>query len=193
MEIVLEDKEKQLRKIGFIKGLLLGAIILVVGIISYYLVVNNFGPWWFPMVSSFFFGLILPAVIAAIFALNLRTSFGGFWSFKQAVTGIFIMFLAAYIVQAIGRDVIFAKVIEPDMVPKTEAAMIRSINTASKQLSYTKAQTDAKISDTKKEFADTKSATVTGVIQGVLISIIFIFVFAIIFAAIFKREQPQIV
>ena len=193
MEVTPEDKEKQLRKTGLIKGLLLGAIVLVIGIISYYLVITNFGPWWFPLVSSFFFGLVLPAIIAAIFTLNLRTSFGGFWSFKQAVTGIFIMFLAAYIVQAIGRDVIFAKIIEPDMVPKTEAAMIRSINTAAKQLSYTKAETDAKIADTKKEFAGTKSTTVTGIIQGVLISIIFMFVFAIIFAAIFKKEQPQVI
>ncbi len=187
----MEDIEKELRKIGFIRGLLLGAILLLIGIISYYLIINNAGPWWFPLISSFFFNLILPVGLAITFVVNLRKSIGGFWSFKQAVTGIFMMFLAAYIVQAIGRDVVFAKIIEPDMVQKTEAAMIRSITTAAKPLSYTPAQTAAKIADTKKQFEENQKPTVTGVIQGVIVSIIFLFVFAIIFSAVFKRELAQ--
>ncbi len=103
------------------------------------------------------------------------------------------MFLAAYIVQAIGRDVIFAHVIEPNMVQKAEAAMIRSTTAAMKHGNSTQAQIDAKITETRKDFDASRTQTVGSVIQGIIFSILFLFVFALVFAAIFKREPPYVI
>lgn len=193
MEINPEHRERSLRKTGFIKGLLLGCVLLVIGLASYYFVIYTNGPWWSPLVGSFCFTLLLPVIVAVIFVLSLRRTFGGYWKFKEAVTGIFFMFLAAYIVQAVGRDMIFARVIEPNMVQKTEAAMIRSTTAAMKHGNYTQAQIDAKLAETRKEFDANKDQTVASVIQGVIFSIIFLFVFSVIFAAIFKREAPYVI
>jgi hypothetical protein len=192
-EITPEQKDKLLRKTGFIKGLLLGAVMLVIGIASYYFVIYSNGPWWSPLVGSFCFTILLPIVVAVIFVLSLRKAFGGYWKFKEAVTGIFFMFLAAYIIQTLGRDLIFARLIEPDMIPKTEAAMIRSTTAAMQHQHSTQAQIDERLAETKKEFDASKNQTIGSTIQGIIFSVIFLFVFALVFAAIFKREAPYVI
>lgn len=190
MEITQEQIQRLLRKKGFIRGLLLGCILFAVSIISYYFLIDVEGPWWSPLAASFGLGILVPLLLVVLFVYKLRQSIGGYWKFRDAVTGIFFLLLASYIVLTIGRDVIFAHVIEPDMLHKTELAMIRSTTAALQHQKATPAQIDAKIADTKKQFDISKNETTGSIIQGVIFTILFLFLLAVVFAAIFRREPP---
>ncbi|MES2810197.1 MAG: DUF4199 family protein, partial [Bacteroidota bacterium] len=116
--------DKQIKKQGLEKGLFLGVIMLALGIFTYYFITEMTQSMWaiisFPVLTSF----IIPVIIAVFLTLGLRKSIGGYWDFKKAVTGIFIMFLTSQVLLYIGRDVIFAKLVEPQMVDKMATAII---------------------------------------------------------------------
>jgi hypothetical protein len=182
--------DAQLKKSGLIKGLFLGFIVLALNIFSYYFIITYIDLSMLVSISAYFFSLIVPGVITVFFLLNTRKKIGGYWSFKQAVTGIFIMFFTCYIVLSIGRDVLFVKLVEPNMVQKTEAAMIASKKIYDKQKGMSDDQIEKEAADTQTLFNQQKNNTIGAVIQGVATTTIMLFILAIIFAAIFKREPP---
>src|SRR5258708_7929647 len=132
----------------------------------------------------FIFSIILPIIVVVFFCLDIRKKVGSYWSFKQATTGIFIMFFMAYVVQSIGRDVIFAKLIEPNMVQKTQEAVMNATTAMLEKTGADQTQIDDKKASIQKQFDQQTNVTVGKVIQGVAITIILIFVLALIFGAI---------
>ena len=186
----MNDLEQRIR-IHFIKsGLLLGVILFTLSVISFYFITEiNKSPVLF-VASPLIFSLAIPIITVVVFCLYGRKKIGGYWTFKQATTGIFIMFFIAYLIQTVGRDLIFAKIIEPQMIEKTEAAFINASSAIKEQPGVDKKQMDKNIADIRKNFDDQKNITIGKVIQGIAVSIIFIFVLALIFGALFKKEMP---
>jgi hypothetical protein len=186
----MNDVEQRIR-MHFIKnGLLLGAVLLTLSILSFYFITEiNKSPVLF-VAAPIIFSLVIPIITVVMFCLYGRKKIGGYWTFKQATTGIFIMFFIAYLIQTAGRDLIFAKIIEPHMIDKTEAAFINASSAIKRQPGVDQKQMDKNIADIKKNFADQKNITTGKIVQGIAVSIIFIFVLALIFGALFKRETP---
>jgi hypothetical protein len=191
--IVWKDEDSQLRKSGFIKGLYLGGIILVLSICSFYYITTMVTSPWAIMIGSFSFSTIIPLVVTIFFVLNMRKDIGGYWTFRQAVTGIFIMLFTNYVLLTIGRDVLFGKLIEHDMIQKTEAVMIRSSTVMYKSEGLPQAQINSKIAELKKGFDDESNMTVFKLISGYLLTVILLFVVTIFLAAVFKREGAVLV
>jgi hypothetical protein len=186
----LETLEQKI-KINFIKnGLWLGLILVGFSVLSFYIITMVTKSPIIFVVAPIIFSFALPIIVVLIFCFYGRKKIGGYWTFKQATTGIFIMFCCAYVVQTVGRDLIFARVIEPHMVDKTEKAYLAASAIIRAQPGTNQKQLDANQAEVKKNFDEQKNLTVGMFIQGVLFSIIFIFVLALIFGALFKREAP---
>jgi hypothetical protein len=186
-----EERNKKIKIQGLINGLILGAVLSVVSILYFYFMIQVAKTAVAVTVGSVVFSYVLPIGIAILFCMNLRKKIGGYWNVRQATTGIFIMFFASYLVVFIIKDNVFAKVIEPDMVQKTETAMINALNKLKVEHPANAKDVDAKISDMKKALEGEKSITIGQQIQSFGITIIFLFVLALIFAAFFKNEQQQ--
>ncbi|MEN0053460.1 MAG: DUF4199 domain-containing protein [Mucilaginibacter sp.] len=185
--MAFEVDKKRLRSTGIVFGLLLGVALTVLSIVSYYIILSANSV---VVISSipFIFSVLIPIILVVILCINFRKKIGGFWIMREAATGIFIMFFVAFIMQFILRDQLFAKVIEPHMIGKTQAAMTSSV---SKFLTANKTSPDIikkKLDEIQSEFDAQKETTIGKQIQGFGVSIIFIFVLAIIFAAFFKKE-----
>jgi uncharacterized protein DUF4199 len=179
------------RKSAAKSGLLLGLLLLIVSIASYYLIVSATANTMMIILSPIIFSILIPVVLVLIFCLNLRKRIGGYWTFRQAVSAIFVMFLVSYAVQVLGRDVVFAKLIEPDMVNKTQVAMLKATNVMWQKSGASQATINQKRADVQKQFEDQKNITVFGIIQSYIISLMFLFVFAVVFAALFRRNPPE--
>jgi hypothetical protein len=186
----MDTLEQKIRETFIKNGLLLGVILLALSIFSFYFitVISN-SPVLF-VAAPIVFTLVIPIIVVVVICFQGRKKIGGYWTFRQATTGIFIMFLIGYFIQIAGRDLIFAKLIEPHMVEKTEAAFMNASAAIKKQPGVNQKQIDQNVVDIRKSFEDQKNVTIGKNIQDILISIIFIFVLALIFAALFKRDPP---
>jgi hypothetical protein len=135
------------------------------------------------------FPLLLPLLAVIYFCLNSRKQAGGFWTFKQATTGIFIMLCVAYIVYTLGVSLLFNKVIEPNNIQKTEAAVIEKKIAIMKQSGAKQSDINAAIADTKKDFGEDKPASLFYIIFENAMAILFLFVFAILFASMIRNAE----
>lgn len=185
-----EETDKKIKKQGLIKGVFLGLVISAISIIYFYFMISLAKSAVVITFGSIVFSYLLPLSAAALFSLSLRTKIGGLWTMRQAGTGIFIMFFVSYLMVFVIKDQLFAKVIEPNMVQKTEAAMVNALNKLKEETTKPdeKKEADAKIVEMKKAFDAEGTVTIGQQIQSLGISIIFLFVLSIIFAAFFKRE-----
>jgi hypothetical protein len=182
--------DAELRKKGAISGLLLGVILMVLSIVSYYFITSMASSIWMISIGPIIFSVILPIVVAAAFCSDLRKKSGGFWTFKQAVTGIFMMFLLGYVVNYIGYNLLFTKVIEPHAVEKTQTAVINATTSMMEKQGVDQDKIDQQTAKMQKQFEVQTDMSPVKVITSIAISLIFMFVLALIFAAIYKKDPP---
>ena len=182
----------RLRKNAIIKGLILGVILLAGSIFSYHLITSFTQTPWLIVFGPYFFAILLPLFVTIGFCMDMRRRLGGYWSLRQAITAVFIMFITCYILLSIGRDLVFAKTIEPNMQPKTEAVMLRVKAQALKAGGASQTEINKQIAELKKEFTMDNSSDVGTIIQSYLINFLMLFVVAIIFGAIFKKPAPYV-
>lgn len=181
--------EKKIKSTGATTGLLYGAISLVLGIFDFYYMTSMASSFWMMVLVPFVASVIVPIVIAVLFSIDFRKKIGGFWSFKQATTGIFIMFFVGYLVSFTG-NLIFSKVIEPNMVEKMETAMVNATTAMMQKANSPQDQIDQAVEKTQKSFEDQKVQTAGKIAKSLAIAVIVCFVFALIFGAIFKKDKP---
>lgn len=170
-------------------GLLLGVLMLVLSIIAFYIMISS-NSFWVVSLTPFSLSIIVPIILAVIFCFTLRKKVGGYWTFRQATTGIFIMFILAYLVQFIGRDLIFAKIVEPQMVEKTQNAVKKATLGYLNKSGLDQTKIDEQEEKIDKQFDAAKKSTVVSIISGVAISVLLVFVISAIFGALFKKDPP---
>lgn len=183
-----EELDKSIKKNAVPVGLILGVIVTVISILSFYVMTSTTSIILIsaaPIVLS----VIIPIILAVIYSKQLRTKIGGFWNFRQATSGIFIMLLISFAVQFVVRDMVFAKVIEPDMVSKMETTMVASVTLMLEKSKASQEDIDKQIDKIQKSFDEQKTPTIGKQVQAVAITIIFLFVLALILAAFLKKEN----
>ena len=122
----MEALQQKIRKHSINSGLLLGLAVFILSVSSFYFsTASTVSSTWLIICVRALFGAIIPITLLVFFCLGVRKKIGGYWNYKQAAIGIFIMLFTAYALFFIGQNIIFAKVIEPDSVQKNEAAAIR--------------------------------------------------------------------
>ncbi len=186
----MNDIEQRIKINGVKSGLLLGLIITALSIISYYFITSiTKSPVLF-VAGPILFSVFIPIFCVVFFCFNARKKIGGYWTFKQATTGIFIMFLIAYLLQFIAKDIVFDRIIEPGNIQKTQTAAINARADILKQRGNNQKTIDKSIAEMKKDFIQQQNVSVGSTIQGILISILFIFLLALIFGSLFKKDPP---
>jgi len=183
----METLEQKIKKNAVNSGLLLGVIMLVLSIFTFYFITSLTTNFWLVAFAPIIFSILLPIVIVVFFCIDLRKKIGGFWTFKQATTGIAIMFFMVFVVQVLGRDLLFAKVIEPEMAQKMQTAIINATTGMMEKSGADQTAVDEKTASIQKQFDSQTNPTIAKTVTGYAIAIVMIFVLALIFGAIFKR------
>jgi hypothetical protein len=183
----METINKAVKKHGAINGLLYGIIILVLTILSFYFITSVAKSMIMLVLGPVVFSFVIPVALAVFFSFDLRKKIGGFWDFRQATTGLFIMFFVTYAVSTIG-NMAFSKFIEPDMVEKMKTVFVTTTTQALEKQGVDQDTIDKKVTDIEANFDGQKDVSIGKVAKGVGIAIIMDFVIALIFAAFFKKE-----
>jgi len=183
---------KQLRIAAVIRGLILGVILLALNLFSFYFITEIVRQGKLVVAGPYFFDSIFPLIISLLFCLDIRRKVGGYWEFKQAVTGVFIMFLVCYAILAIGRDIVFVKLVEPNMVSKTEAVMLNARYESLKSQGAGQKEISSQMVELRKQLELQKDLSFFDIVYGYLANIILLFVLSLVFASIFKKPPPYI-
>jgi hypothetical protein len=186
----MENLDSSIKKNALNDGLILGVISFVIGLITFYSMIAIETTFWLIIVIPILFSVIIPIGLAIYFTLGLRKKVGGYWSFRQATTGVFIMFIVALAIQTVGRDLLFVKLVEPDMAKKTQDAVVRASTAMMEQGGATQEKIDESIAKTEKQFESQINPSFGQIVQSIGTSIIFVFILALIFGAFFKRSPP---
>lgn len=181
--------ERKIKINGVKNGLLLGIVYSAIEIFYFYYITKMAGSAFMLISGRVVFPLLLPILSVIYFCLNTRKKIGGFWTFKQATTGIFIMLCVAYIVYSLGVSLLFNRVIEPNNIQKTEAAIVSKKAAIMKQSGAKQKDIDAAIADTKKDFGEDKPASLFYIIFENAMAILFLFVIAILFASMIRNAE----
>ncbi|MEP6614274.1 MAG: DUF4199 family protein [Mucilaginibacter sp.] len=188
----MDSIERQIKIIFLKYGIILGVIFLALTIFSYYFITQITGSPVMFVGGPIILRLFIPIFLTAWLCFKGRALIGGYWTFKQATTGIFVMFLLAFAIQFVGKDLLFDKVIAPDNIQKTQTAAIKFKSVILKQKGETPQNIARDNAEMKKDFVQ-QDGGIGGVIQGLIISILFIFILALVFGALFKRDPPGMV
>jgi hypothetical protein len=169
-------------------GIGLGLISLVLGIITSYLLVGT-ESMMTVFVVPMIFGLVIPLIAAVFFCFDLRKKIGGFWTLRQATSGIFIMFITAYVLSTVG-SVIFNKFIEKDMTVRIQTTVVNATSSMMKSQGIDEDIIEKKVEEMNDDFDKKNKGTIMQTIQGHVIGVIIVFVVALLFGAVFKKEKP---
>ncbi|RQO75272.1 hypothetical protein DBR43_07900 [Pedobacter sp. KBW06] len=169
-------------------GLILGLVSLVLSIISAYVLVKATSMWAIFLIPIGL-GFLIPVILAVFLSIDLRKKIGGYWNFRQATSGVFIMFLASYIIST-GGNFVFTKLIEPTMPAQIQSAVTNATTSMMRNQGVDEAAIEKKEEELASQFAQKESGTIKHNIQGHLMAVIIIFVVALLFGAIFKKSPP---
>lgn len=176
------------RQEGARSGISLGIIITVISILGLY-VALSLSSFWMITVVPMLLNIVLPLIIVIFFVIALRRKVGGYWSFKEALIGTFVMFLVAHIISTV-VTLGFQTFVEPDI----QERMIRNMSNATIEFMENQGVSDDQIDAATASFDESLQKISEGgigtQIQGFFLTLLVLFVIALIFAAIFKRERP---
>jgi hypothetical protein len=180
--------EQKIKINGVKSGLWLGLAITSLGIFYFYYITAIAKSAILLAAGPVFFYLFIPIFVIAFLCFDQRRKIGGFWTFKQATTGIFMMLLTAFILYSVAMNLIFYKFVEPDYLHKTQVAVINAKTQFMQQRGLDKTDVDKNIAQMNKDLAQQQNVTIGTIIQRIMIYILFIFIFSLVFGALFKKE-----
>jgi hypothetical protein len=179
--------DQKIRKISLIRGLILGGLTVILSVTTFYFATQpDVTPSAF-VIAPIILGMFIPMIVVILLCFNIRKSVGGLWTFKQAATGVFIMLITAYVINVLGKDLLFDKVIEPQGVVKMQSAAIAAKTASMKSKGWSQAKIDTSIGDLQKDLNQKGNSNIGSVIMGNAITIIFLFVLALIFASLMRN------
>lgn len=146
------------------------------------------------LMASFTYSIISFVIklgLVIYFSLELRKKIGGYWSFREALTGIFIMFLVSGLITYV-FTILFSKVIEPDFTATMVALSERSTSSTLEKLGMDQSAIDKAMVDVKSKLEAQFNPGFKEVAITFGTMVISYFIGALIFAAIFKKTRPVV-
>ena len=178
------EEKPNARKIAINNALIWAVINLIIFLLVYYASPSLLG--------NFAWGFIQIAIgigLAIYFTLDLRKKIGGYWSFKEALGNIFLMFIVQVVVVTLFTTA-FAKWIEPGYADTMREITLNATTKMAETFSYDQEVIDKMIEEAEKSIEKQVNPGFMDVLQGLAIAALFYFIGALIFAAIFKRNAP---
>lgn len=180
----MESSLENLNQAAIKRGLYIALISIVLTVVMYYVAPQ--------MLTATSFGFAIMAVMLIIyifFTIDLRKEIGGFWTFRQALKGIFLMAVVAGLVSAV-FNLIFFKFIEPGAYDKLSGFASENLTKTLEAFGTPEDQIDAQVEAGLERIKSQYNPTVSSFFMQLGIAIIIEFVMSLIFAAIFKKERP---
>jgi len=181
---------QDIKKQAFYIGLTLGAILLMINtLMLYFITITVHSLLIIAVVAPTILSYIIPFALIIVSCNLLRKRIGGYWNFKQAATGIFILFVSAYLVSVGGRVILF-NVIDKGLDGKVKAAYITENAKVFNERHYPQSQVTTRVKDIKDMNFDGLggNVTVAGITEGIVTIILILFAASLLFASFYKRE-----
>lgn len=186
MNTILPEEEVTVsaKKIALRYGLIWAAINIAVFLFVYYGVPQIMGSWKHSIIQ-----IILGIGLAIYFTLEIRKQVGGFWTYREAISSIFVLFITPSVILLL-FSFVFGKWIDPSY---NAFVMETTLNTTTELLE--KISTDQEFIDKSIEEAEialeqTLNPTFGNIIKSLGSSVLMYFIAALIWGAIFKRDRP---
>lgn len=186
----MEDIDRKIKKNGALCGIALGVFILLLNLFSIYFTVFIASSLLvIAIIGPLFITYILPFIAGILICNYLRKKIGGYWSFRQATTGFFVLFFLAFWIST-GGKILYLEKINPEMKNKIANAFIKA------NVDYMQSQHKSRVEINKRNAEiisnseRTNQMSFGGLIQGFLLTILIIFIVSLIFAAFYKNERP---
>lgn len=166
-------------------GLILGIITFIINILVYYVSPSLMAS------TAFGMGVIVVSIILYIvFILDMRRKIGGYWSFRDALRGIFLMALVAGITDALLKF-IFYKYIEPGAYDKVIGFVVDNLTRTYERIGMDQDKIDEVLEKVKEGMKAQFNPSIGDFLKSLGMMIIVEFVMSLIFAAIFKKDKPM--
>lgn len=173
-----------LKKPALKNGLIWATVNIVLFLLVYYVkpdLMASFG-WG---IVQFFIGLAL----AIYFCLDLRKKAGGYWTFKEALRSIFLMFFVQAAV-VFFFTIIFAKFIEPAYVDRMKEISAGTTSRMMEKMGMDQEEIDEAIAQSETALEQQFNPGFKEIVISLGTVAIMYFIGALIFAAILKKEPP---
>jgi hypothetical protein len=180
----MELTKQNLNKEASTNGIIVGILSLVVGIVVYYAAPSLLGSIGFGIGS-----MVVSILIYVFFTIDLRKKIGGFWNFREALKGIFLMAFVAGLLYSV-VNYAFYNFVEPQAYEKVAGYMEAGTSKTLENMGMEQDQIDEAISKQMEGIKEQYNPTVGQFFKNLGIAVLVQFVMSLIFAAIFKKEEP---
>lgn len=170
-------------------GLVLGLVFFIFGIILLYLISGSESFMVSIIAYPIVFQLVIPLAAVIFLCISLRKQIGGFWTFRQALKSIFIMFLVAWIL-SFGLNLAYTKLVDKNIISNMQSRIKENSSVFMKKQGVGEEQLDSEMAKLDEQFEKQNEFSAKTFFRNITIAIPIIFVMALIFAAIFKKEKP---
>lgn len=177
---------ENLNKSAVNNGLIIAIITIFIQLIVYYVKPALLGSIYFG-----FFIMLVSLGVYIFFTIDLRKKIGGYWTFREALKGIFLMALIAGVIAQV-FNFVFYKYVEPKAVEKIAGYAVESMTSTFESMGMSEEQIDKSIADAEENFQSQYNPTLLQFFKTMGIAILIEFVMSLIFAAIFKKDPPLV-
>jgi len=180
-----DEKNVSARRIAVNNALIWALINLIIFLLVFYAMPSLMG--------NFAWGFLQLAIaigLAVYFTLDIRKKIGGYWTFREALGNIFLMFIVQVVVVTLATTV-FAKWIEPTYADTVREITLNATTRMAESISSDQEVIDKIIADAEESIEKQVNPGLMDLVKGLSIAAILYFIGALIFAAIFKRNPPM--
>ncbi|HEY9178487.1 MAG TPA: DUF4199 domain-containing protein [Flavipsychrobacter sp.] len=163
-------------------GLIIGFVSILLFTIYSMFMMESAGMWGAAGFGVFSFVLMM--ILLAVMGLQQRKAMGGFITFKEAFSGIFVSILIIVIMSQV-YSAIYTNWIDPEYYEKTLEMSQNMVI----QIGGDEEAADAALARAEEQIE--KQRSVSGVLMGAMFQIILYSLFGFIIAAVVKRKKPE--
>jgi len=183
-ELSEERSSVSAKSLAFKYGLIWAAINIIILLLIYYAAPQLIGTWKQSTVQ-----MIVGVGLAIYFTLEIRKQIGGFWSYREAISTIFVLFITPSII-VFFFSLAFGKWIEPRYNDIISEATLNATTELMERISSDQDMIDKTIAETEVALEKQLNPSFFDMFKSIGFSVLIYFIFSLIWAAIFKRDRP---
>lgn len=169
-------------------SLTLSLFLILIKILASYLVISFVKGFILIILVYALLTFVLPMILTLFLIHDLREKTGGFWSFKDATLKILIVLSVSVVLNYVGVQILFTKLIDPDM---TENVRLTIYDATLQMIENQNISRDAdnKLNEVKNKLEETENLNYTDNIFRVMKSFLIILISSIILGFIYQKKK----
>ena len=186
MNSILPEEETSVsaKKIALNYGLIWAAINIVIFLFAYYAFPQVMGTFTYTIIQ-----IIVGVGLAVYFTLQIRRQIGGFWTFREAISAIFVLFILPSVIIML-FSIAFGKWIDHTYNDFIKESTLNMTTELLEKVSTDQEMIDKTIEETELALDKQLNPSFVDVLKSLASSVLMYFIIALIWSAIFKRDRP---